>query len=143
MFCNVGRGNLFLYMLPVASMIIAIVCTYLITKESYIWLYIIAPSIVGAFLWYLYQNYSGVINPRWLVFISTVTLILSMLLTVRLRKVVWRLFFFIFMIAVILFTMVLHPTPTYTYSEGKNLLSKELGKTVSQTTYGRRKALPS
>lgn len=47
------------------------------------------------------------------------------------------------MIAVILFTMVLYPTPTYTYSEGKNLLSKELGKTVSQTTYGRRKALPS
>jgi len=141
-FYNVGRGNLVFYILPITSMIIAVVCSYITTKELFNWLYIIAPAIVGAYLWYSYQNYSGVINPRWLVLISTFTLIISMLLTVRLRKVVWKIVIYFSMIAVILVTIVLYPTPTYTYSEGRNILSTELGKTVSQTANGRRRALP-
>lgn len=139
---NVGRGNSLAYIFPVTFMIIAIVCNYLTSKELFNWLYIIVPTIIGAFLWYSYQNYSGVINPRWLLFISTFTLIISMLLTVRSKKVVWKLIIYFSMIAIVVVTIVLYPTPTYTYSEGRNILSKELGKPVSQTNNGRR-ALPT
>ena len=122
------------YMLPVLFMIFTVIWTYILTKKSCVWIYLIIPSIHLGFLWSHYNHYVGVINPRWFIFNSTFTLILSMLLTTKTGKTVWKIIINCALVAVITASMVLFPTPTYTYTEGKEILARELGKTVTQPT---------
>ncbi len=127
-----GRANYYVYLLPVFFMIFTVIWTYILSKKPYIWIYLIIPSIQLGFLWSHYNHYVGVINPRWFLFITTFTLILSMLLTTKTEKTIWRIIINCTLVAVITASMVLFPTPTYTYTEGKEILARELGKAVTQ-----------
>lgn len=130
-FLDVGRAKFVFYMLPIIFTVLAIVCTYFLTKKPRIWLYLIVPVILTGFLWYYFKVFVGVINPRLPVLISTITLVLSMLLTVKLSKAVWRIVINSSLAAVIVVSMALCPLHAFTYAEGKELLSKELDETVS------------